>query len=139
MTDLPFDFSDTLEAFECPEAIQVYEKEGSYVDGYWQETVGQPRELRCILLNADEKKMEIVAPGKNIEAAYCIMYPASIGPLYYSVHQGNYIESRQTYAIIDGLEYIIKDNPETVKNAGFRSYFAVRYEDATNPTEETNG
>ena len=55
MTDLPFDFSETLEAFECPEPIQVYEKTGSYVDGYWTETSGTPRTLHCILLNVDVK------------------------------------------------------------------------------------
>ena len=60
MTSLPFDFSETLEAFECPETITVYEKTGEYVDGYWVETKDNERELSCILLNMDEKKLEII-------------------------------------------------------------------------------
>ena len=43
MTDLPFDFSDTFEAFECPEPITAYEKTGSYVDGRWVEVKGAER------------------------------------------------------------------------------------------------
>lgn len=130
---LPFDFSSTLEEFECPESIEVYEKTGQYVDGYWKETESYHRSLDCILLNVDEKKLEIVAPGKNIDSAYCIMYSNYEEPLYIAYQQGNKLQGKQTYAIIDELEYIVTQNPETVKNAGFRSYYAVRY------TEQKNG
>ena len=139
MTDLPFDFSDTLEAFECPESIQVYEKTGSYVDGYWTETATEPRSLNCILLNVDEHKMEIVSEGRNVDAAYCIMIPEDADTLYYTTQQNASIQPKQTYAIIDGLEYIVVNNPETVKNAGFKSYYALRYKDGTNPAEVPNG
>ena len=139
MTDLPFDFSDTLEAFECPESIQVYEKTGSYVDGYWTETATEPRSLNCILLNVDEHKMEIVDEGRNVDAAYCIMIPEDADTLYYTTQQNASIQPKQTYAIIDGLEYIVVNNPETVKNAGFKSYYALRYKDGTNPAEVPNG
>ena len=139
MTDLPFDFSATLDAFECPESIQVYEKTGEYVDGYWVETSGEKRDLRCILLNVDEFKLEIVAQGRTVEAAYCIMFPEKEDKLYYTIQQDSAIQAKQTYAVIDGLEYVIKDNPETVKNAGFRSYYAIRFKEPTNPTEDTNG
>ena len=139
MTDLPFDFSETLEAFECPESIQVYEKSGSYVNGYWTETSGKPRDLNCILLNVDEQKMQIVAEGRNVDAAYCIMFPDGVDTLYYTTQQNATVQPKQSYAIIDGLEYVVVNNPETVKNAGFKSYYALRYKDGTNPTpEETN-
>ena len=135
MTDLPFDFSETLDAFECPESIQVYEKTGSYVDGYWTETKGEPRTLNCILLNVDEQKMEIVAQGRNVDAAYCIMFPDGVDTLYYTTQQNATVQPKQSYALIDGLEYIVVNNPETVKNAGFKSYYALRYKDGTNQTE----
>ena len=139
MTDLPFDFSETLEAFECPEPIQVYEKTGSYVDGYWTETSGTPRTLHCILLNVDEQKLEIVAHGRNVDAAYSIMFPADADTLYYTTQQNASIQPKQTYAINDGLEYVVVNNPETVKNAGFKSYYALRFKEGTNPTENTDG
>lgn len=138
MTDLPFDFSETLEAFTCPEPIQVYEKTGSYVDGYWTQTDGPKRELNCILLNVDEEKLQIVAQGRNVDAAYSIMFPEGQDFLYYTIQQDANVQTKQSYAIIDGLEYVIVNNPETVKNAGFRSYYAMRFKDGTNPTEATN-
>lgn len=138
MTDLPFDFSETLESFTCPEPIKVYEKTGEYVDGYWKQTDGPKRTLQCILLNVDEQKLEIVAHGRHVDAAYAIMFPEGADFLYYTIHQGNGLQKKQSYVIIDGLEYVVVNNPETVKNAGFRSYYALRFEDTENPPEETN-
>lgn len=130
MTDLPFDFSETLEAFECPEPIEVYEKTGAYVDGYWTQTNGPKRTLNCILLNVDEKKLEIVASGRSVDAAYCIMFPEGTDTLYYNLQQNNTIQNKQSYVVIDGLEYMVVNNPETVKNAGFKSYYALRFQEA---------
>ena len=134
MTDLPFDFSDTLEAFECPESIQVYEKSGAYVDGYWTQTEGSKRELNCILLNVDENKLQIVAEGRNVDSAYCIMFPEDADTLYYTSQQNATIQEKQSYALIDGFEYVIVNNPETVKNAGFKSYYALRYKEPEVPS-----
>lgn len=138
MTDLPFDFSETLEAFTCPEPILVYEKTGSYVDGYWTQTAGPKRELYCILLNVDETKLEIVAKGRHVDAAYAIMFPEGEDTLFYTIQQNANVQSKQTYVEIDGLEYVVVNNPETVKNAGFKSYYALRYLDSENPQEEQN-
>ena len=138
MTDLPFDFSETLEAFTCPEPILVYEKTGAYVDGYWTQTSGPKRELYCILLNVDETKLEIVAKGRHVDAAYAIMFPEGEDTLFYTIQQNANVQSKQTYVEIDGLEYVVVNNPETVKNAGFKSYYALRYLDAENPQEEPN-
>ena len=127
MSDLPFDFSETLEAFECPETITAYEKEGAWVDGYWKEVEGQPREVNCILLNVDEKKLEILAEGRHIDAAYCIMFPDGQDEFYINYQQDDKIQAKQTYVLIDDFEYVVVNNPETNKNAGFRSYYALRY------------
>lgn len=129
MTDLPFDFSATLEAFECPEAIEVFEKVGEYVDGRWQEYEQNRRSLNCILLNVDETKQEIVSQGRNVVGAYCVMFPEEEDTLYVSWQQNEQIQGMQSYLVIDGFEYIVVNNPETVKNAGFRSYYALRYKD----------
>lgn len=129
MTDLPFDFSATLEAFECPEPIEVYEKVGQYVDGRWQEYEQNRRSLNCILLNVDETKQEIVSQGRNVVGAYCVMFPEGEDTLYVSWQQNEQIQGMQSYLVIDGFEYIVVNNPETVKNAGFRSYYALRYKD----------
>ena len=138
MTDLPFDFSETLEAFTCPEPIQVYEKTGEYVDGYWKQTVGPKRELYCILLNVDEEKLEIVAKGRHVDAAFAIMFPAEEDRLFYTLRQNANVQSKQTYVEIDGLEFVVVNNPETVKNAGFRSYYALRFTEPENLSEDTN-
>ena len=137
MTDLPFDFSETLDAFECPEQITVYEKTGAWVDGYWQQTKGTPRQLSCILLNVDEKKLEILAEGRHVDSAYCIMFPADADTLYVMHQQDATIQNKQTYALIDEFEYVVVNNPETNKNAGFKSYYAIRFKDEKNPTEES--
>lgn len=129
MTDLPFDFSATLEAFECPEPIEVYEKVGQYVDGRWQEYEQNHRSLNCILLNVDETKQEIVSQGRNVVGAYCVMFPEGEDTLYVSWQQNEQIQGMQSFLVIDGFEYIVVNNPETVKNAGFRSYYALRYKD----------
>lgn len=136
MTDLPFDFSDTLEAFECPEPITAYEKTGAYVDGRWVETKGDERSLSCILLNVDETKQEIVAQGRNVVSAYCMMFPVGQDELFFTLQQDNTIQAKQSYVLIDGLEYIVVNNPETAKNAGFRSYYALRYKEQVNVSNQ---
>lgn len=137
MTDLPFDFSETLEAFECPNPIKVYEKYGSYIDGRWVETKENVRQLNCILLNVDELKQEIVASGRNIDAAYCVMFADGVDELFVSYQQDATIQSKQSYIQIDGLEFVVVNNPETVKNAGFRSYYALRYKDQENVNNDS--
>ena len=129
---LPFDFSATLEEFECPENIVVYEKTGQYINGEWVQEKGYQRTLNCILLNVDEDKLQIVAPGQNIDSAYCIMYDAYEPPLYVNYQQDANIQNLQSYALIDNFEYKVVNNPETVKNAGFRSYYAIRYKEQIN-------
>jgi hypothetical protein len=138
MSDLPFDFSETLDAFECPEPIHVYERTGSYVDGYWVEEKGEPRELRCILLNADERKLEIETHGRHVAEAYSIMYPGYKEPLHVMYHQGKAVHGKQTYAIIDDKEFVVVNFPETRKNAAFHSYYAIRFEEQENPAEVDN-
>jgi len=133
---LPFDFSDTFEAFECPEAIEVYEKTGQYVDGYWKQKKLNRRKLNCILLNVDEMKLQIVAEGRNVDAAYCIMFPDGVDKLFYTYQQNGKVQSKQSYALIDGWEYMIVNNPETLKNAGFRSYYALRFKEAEEVQDE---
>lgn len=132
MTDLPFDFSDTLEAFECPDQITAYEKTGSYVNGRWTETKGAERQINCILLNVDETKQEIMAEGRNVVGAYCMMFPEDRDELFFTLQQNNTIQAKQSYVLIDGLEYIVVNNPGTRKNAGFRSYYALRFKDQVN-------
>lgn len=132
MSDLPFDFSETLDAFECPESITAYEKVGDLIDGRWVEVPENQRELNCILLNVDEHRQEIVADGENLVGAYCVMFPEGADRLYVSYQQNNDIHSKQSYLIIDDLEYIVVNVPETRRNAGFLSYYALRYKEQKN-------
>lgn len=136
MSDLPFDFSETLEAFECPEPIIAYEKSGAYVNGRWVETKQNERSLYCILLNVDETKQEIVAQGRNVVGAYCMMFPDGQDKLFFTHQQNETIQDLQSYVVIDGFEYIVVNNPETAKNAGFLSYYALRYKDQVNVSNE---
>ena len=132
MGSLPFDFTETLEAFQCPEPITVYEKAGEYGNGRWVETKQNERLLYGILLNVDEKRQEIVAQGRNIVGAYCVMFEDGEDELYVSYQQNSEIKNLQSYLVIDGLEYVVVNNPETVKNAGFRSYYALRFKEQVN-------
>ena len=131
MTNLPFDFSATLDAFECPESITAYEKEGAYVDGYWTETKTNEREVNCILLNVDERKLEIIAEGRHVDQAYCMMFPGESDEMFIVHQQNENVQNKQTYVKIDEFEYVVVNNPETVKNAGFRSYYALRFKSPT--------
>ena len=103
MTDLPFDFSTTLDAFECPEPIEVYEKSGSYVNGRWAEVEQNHRSLYCILLNVDETKQEIVAQGRKVVGAYCVMFPDGQDELYFSWQQNENLQGLQSFLVIDGF------------------------------------
>lgn len=132
MGSLPFDFTETLEAFQCPEPITAYEKSGEYINGRWVETKQNERLLYGILLNVDEKRQEIVAQGRNLVGAYCIMFAEGADELYVSYQQNSEIKNLQSYLVIDGLEYVVVNNPETVKNAGFRSYYALRFKEQVN-------
>lgn len=133
---LPFDFSETLEAFECPEPIIAYEKTGGWVNGYWTETKGNERTVNCILLNVDEKKMEILFEGRHIDSAYCMMFPDGQDTFYINYQQDSKVQDKQTYVLIDEFEYVVVNNPETTKNAGFKSYYALRYKAPENREEE---
>lgn len=132
MTDLPFDFSETLDAFECPESITAYEKIGQYVDGRWSEYKENVRSVNCILLNVDERKQEIVAEGRNLVGAYCMMFDADADEFFIAYQQNENVQGKQTYVEIDGMEFIVVNDPEVKRNAGFRSYYALRYKDQTN-------
>ena len=132
MGSLPFDLTETLEAFQCPEPITVYEKAGEYVNGRWVETKQNERLLYGILLNVDEKRQEIVAQGRNIVDANSVMFEDGADELYVSYQQNSEIKNLQSYLVIDGLEYVVVNNPETVKNAGFRSYYALRFKEQVN-------
>ena len=113
----------------APQPITVYEKAGEYVNGRWVETKQNERLLYGILLNVDEKRQEIVAQGRNIVGAYCVMFEDGADELYVSYQQNSEIKNLQSYLVIDGLEYVVVNNPETVKNAGFRSYYALRFKE----------
>lgn len=132
MSDLPFDFSETLEAFECPETITAYEKVGQYVDGRWSEFKENERSVSCILLNVDERKQEIVAEGRNLVGAYCMMFDADEDEFFIAYQQNENVQAKQTYVQIDGMEFVVVNDPEVRRNAGFRSYYALRYKDQTN-------
>ena len=61
-----------------------------------------------------------------------MMFPEDRDELFFTLQQNNTIQGKQSYVLIDGLEYIVVNNPETRKNAGFRSYYALRFKDQVN-------
>lgn len=129
MTFLPMDFTDVLNEFTCPQAWEAYEKQGAYVNGYWVEQIIEEsrREVQGILLNVEEKKMELKDPGNIVGSGYCAMFDVDQTVFYIPYNQRQVIQGKQTYWLIDGLEYRVLANPVTSANASFHSYFAARY------------
>lgn len=128
MSVLPMDFSFTLQAFDCPYTVQAFEKSGKLVGGRWVEEKENLREITsCILLNVNERTLELIAEGNLVDEAYCIMFEEGVDTLYIQDQQDASIQPKQSYLLIDGKEFIVQKNPETVKNANFKSYYAIRY------------
>ena len=75
MSILPFDFSQTLAEFACPESFTAYEMVGQYVRGEWVMTKENERTIdEAILLDVEEEILEILTEGNLVDEAYSIMF-----------------------------------------------------------------
>lgn len=130
MSVLPMDFSYVLQSFGGDHSIFAYEKRGQLVAGRWVVELENRREVTdCILLNVDERKLEIIAEGNRVDEAYCLMFNDENDTFYIADQQNAEIQPLQTYLEIDNKEFIVLKNPATEKNANFKSYYAIRYKD----------
>lgn len=133
MSTLPFDFSYTLQAFGRNHSVSAYEKRGELKGGRWIKTIENRRAVNnCILLNIEEKTLELIAEGNLVDEAYCVMFQDMQDTFYISDQQNADIQPLQTFLEIDGKEFIVMKNPATHKNANFKSYYAIRYKDIKN-------
>ena len=133
MSVLPMDFSYTLQAFGRNHSVRAYEKRGELKGGRWIKTIENRRAVaNCILLNVEEKTLELIAEGKLVDAAYCVMFQDIQDAFYISDQQNADIQPLQTFLESDGKEFIVMKNPATHKNANFKSYYAIRYKDIKN-------
>ena len=133
MSVLPMDFSYTLQAFGRNHSVSAYEKRGELKGGRWIKTIENRRTVaNCILLNIEEKKLELIAEGNLVDEAYCVMFQDMQDTFYISDQQHADIQPLQTFLEIDGKEFIVMKNPATHKNANFKSYYAIRYKDIKN-------
>lgn len=133
MSVLPMDFSYTLQAFGRNHSVSAYEKRGDLKGGRWIKTIENRRTVaNCILLNIEEKKLELIAEGNLVDEAYCVMFQDMQDTFYISDQQNADIQPLQTFLEIDGKEFIVMKNPATHKNANFKSYYAIRYKDIKN-------
>ena len=133
MSVLPMDFSYTLQAFVRNHSVSAYEKRGELKGGRWIKTIENRRTVaNCILLNIEEKKLELIAEGNLVDEAYCVMFQDMQDTFYISDQQNADIQPLQTFLEIDGKEFIVMKNPATHKNANFKSYYAIRYKDIKN-------
>lgn len=133
MSVLPMDFSYTLQAFGRNHSVSAYEKRGELKGGRWIKTIENRRAVaNCILLNIEEKKLELIAEGNLVDEAYCVMFQDMQDTFYISDQQNADIQPLQTFLEIDGKEFIVTKNPATHKNANFKSYYAIRYKDIKN-------
>lgn len=133
MSVLPMDFSYTLQAFGRNHSVSAYEKRGELKGGRWIKTIENRRAVaNCILLNIEEKKLELIAEGNLVDEAYCVMFQDMQDTFYISDQQNADIQPLQTFLEIDGKEFIVMKNPATHKNANFKSYYAIRYKDIKN-------
>jgi hypothetical protein len=60
------------------------------------------------------------------------MFDADADEFFIAYQQNENVQGKQTYVEIDGMEFIVVNDPEVKRNAGFRSYYALRYKDQTN-------
>lgn len=133
MSVLPMDFSYTLQAFGRNHSVSAYEKRGELKGGRWIKTIENRRAVaNCILLNVNEKTLELIAEGNLVDEAYCVMFQDMQDTFYISDQQNADIQPLQTFLEIDGKEFIVTKNPATHKNANFKSYYAIRYKDIKN-------
>lgn len=133
MSVLPMDFSYTLQAFGRNHSVSAYEKRGELKGGRWIKTIENRRTVaNCILLNIEEKTLELIAEGNLVDEAYCVMFQDMQDTFYISDQQNADIQPLQTFLEIDGKEFIVMKNPATHKNANFKSYYAIRYKDIKN-------
>lgn len=133
MSVLPMDFSYTLQAFGRNHSVSAYEKRGELKGGRWIKTIENRRTVaNCILLNIEEKTLELIAEGNLVDEAYCVMFQDMQDTFYISDQQNADIQPLQTFLEIDGKEFIVTKNPATHKNANFKSYYAIRYKDIKN-------
>ncbi len=133
MSVLPMDFSYTLQAFGRNHSVSAYEKRGELKGGRWIKTIENRRTVaNCILLNVNEKTLELIAEGNLVDEAYCVMFQDMQDTFYISDQQNADIQPLQTFLEIDGKEFIVMKNPATHKNANFKSYYAIRYKDIKN-------
>lgn len=133
MSVLPMDFSYTLQAFGRNHSVSAHEKRGELKGGRWIKTIENRRAVNnCILLNIEEKTLELIAEGNLVDEAYCVMFQDMQDTFYISDQQNADIQPLQTFLEIDGKEFIVMKNPATHKNANFKSYYAIRYKDIKN-------
>lgn len=133
MSVLPMDFSYTLQAFGRNHSVSAYEKRGELKGGRWIKTIENRRAVaNCILLNVNEKTLELIAEGNLVDEAYCVMFQDMQDTFYIADQQNADIQPLQTFLEIDGKEFIVMKNPATHKNANFKSYYAIRYKDIKN-------
>ena len=133
MSVLPMDFSYTLQAFGRNHSVSAYEKRGELKGGRWIKTIENRRAVaNCILLNIEEKTLELIAEGNLVDEAYCVMFQDMQDTFYISDQQNADIQPLQTFLEIDDKEFIVMKNPATHKNANFKSYYAIRYKDIKN-------
>lgn len=133
MSVLPMDFSYTLQAFGRNHSVSAYEKRGELKGGRWIKTIENRRAVaNCILLDIEEKTLELIAEGNLVDEAYCVMFQDMQDTFYISDQQNADIQPLQTFLEIDGKEFIVMKNPATHKNANFKSYYAIRYKDIKN-------
>ena len=133
MSVLPMDFSYTLQAFGRNHSVSAYEKRGELKGGRWIKTIENRRAVaNCILLNVEEKTLELIAEGNLVDEAYCVMFQDMQDTFYISDQQNADIQPLQTFLEIDGKEFIVMKNPATHKNENFKSYYAIRYKDIKN-------
>lgn len=133
MSVLPMDFSYTLQAFGRNHSVSAYEKRGELKGGRWVKTIENRRAVNnCILLNIEEKTLELIAEGNLVDEAYCVMFQDMQDTFYIADQQNADIQPLQTFLEIDGKEFIVMKNPATHKNANFKSYYAIRYKDIKN-------
>ena len=98
MSVLPMDFSYTLQAFGRNHSVSAYEKRGELKGGRWIKTIENRRAVNnCILLNIEEKPLELIAEGNLVDEAYCVMFQDMQDTVYISDQQHSDIQPLQTF------------------------------------------
>lgn len=128
MSVLPMDFSDVLDTFESPAAVQAFETTGTRdTNGGWKETPGPARTLKgTVVLQLGIQQLALLNQG-DVSLGGIALHTKET--LYFRNPDNAGGESKQSFVIYQGLTFRVVGTGFQQPNANFNTYNALRHVD----------